>query len=286
MYYTKNEINPYIRIAIPSVLASGTHLKMRTIFDYELVYIERGILKLIYGGKEYIFTKGEFAFIHPGISHSFTVSDKELSQPHIHFDMVYSSKSQHIPISFKDIDEFSDWERDMIHKDIFENYPISPKISFKNKEKALSLFFSVISLEKNDILIKKANMTALINMIVEDNFPDCFDNIEEPDISIIMQIGNYIDSGQGLSLSLSDFENQFSYSKYHLEREFKKKFGVSLIAYRNEKRLEIAKKLLSEKSVNTVSEMLGFSSIYVFSRAFRKRFGYPPSSISKKHRIK
>jgi len=74
-------------------------------------------------------------------------------------------------------------------------------------------------------------------------------------------------------------EQYFNYSKYHLEREFTKAFGTSLIAYRNRVRMEHAACLLKEKAVTAVAEELGFSSVYVFSRAFKRHFGYPPSAV-------
>ena len=90
-------------------------------------------------------------------------------------------------------------------------------------------------------------------------------------------ISDYIDAGQGLNSSLDDFEKQFSYSKYYLEREFKKNYGVSLISYRNNKRMEFAAKFLKENSVTNVVEILHFSSIYSFSRTFKKHFGISPT---------
>ena len=77
-------------------------------------------------------------------------------------------------------------------------------------------------------------------------------------------------------------EKQYSYSKYYLERQFKKAYGISLIAYRNEKRMQHARKLLELESVSDVAEELGFRSIYSFSRAFKKQFGICPSECRKK----
>jgi AraC-like DNA-binding protein len=53
------------------------------------------------------------------------------------------------------------------------------------------------------------------------------------------------------------------------------------MAYKNEIRLQRAKTMLKFNTVSFVSEKLGFSSIYVFSRAFKNRFGIAPSNIAK-----
>ena len=104
---------------------------------------------------------------------------------------------------------------------------------------------------------------------------------KENDYNVALQIKDYIDAGQGINSSLDDFEKQFSYSKFYLEREFKKLHGISLIAYRNNKKMELAAKLLKNENVTTVVEKLHFSSIYAFSRAFKKHFGLSPTEYKK-----
>ncbi|MBP3435507.1 MAG: helix-turn-helix transcriptional regulator [Clostridia bacterium] len=66
-----------------------------------------------------------------------------------------------------------------------------------------------------------------------------------------------------------------------MEHRFKNRYGISLIAYRNDKRMRSAKILLASQSVSDVSNELGFSSIYVFSRAFKNHFGISPSNYKK-----
>ena len=129
---------------------------------------------------------------------------------------------------------------------------------------------------KNSELSNKAKLIQIIDSIITDNFPDCFTS-EEKKYDTAQQLKDYIDAGQGYSATLEDFENLFSYSKFHLEREFKKNYGMSIISYRNKKRMEKAEELLRTKTVSLVAETLGFSSIYVFSRAFKQHFGVSPT---------
>ena len=39
---TSHEINPYIRVAMPSRLPPFSRIKERVIYDYELIYVEQG----------------------------------------------------------------------------------------------------------------------------------------------------------------------------------------------------------------------------------------------------
>lgn len=278
MNFDIHTLNPYIRVAMQSVLSTGTEIKRRVIFDYELIYIEYGEFILNYNGYDYKCTKGHFLLLRPSVPHSFTGINGALSQPHIHFDMVYSSKSEQTPVCFKDLCDLTPEEHRLMQKDIFENYPKTPFVTFSDNREALKLFYGIVCETEKSELARKANLTKIIDMLILDNFPDCFFNAEHR-YSVARELKDYIDTGQGLSAQLEDFERQFSYSKYHLERQFKRNYGIGIIAYRNNKRMEMAKVLLKTETVSIVSERLGFSSIYVFSRAFKRHFGVSPSEI-------
>lgn len=271
------KINPYIRVAFQSVLSAGVEIKRRIIFDYELLLVERGAFVLNYDGCDYPCCEGQFVLIKPGISHSFTEIHNDLAQPHIHFDMVYADDSPHVPVSFKDYSNLTPQERKMIRQDIFSGYPTIPYISFSDRERAVELFYAVVRGSGESALSRKSKLLKLIDMLIVDNFPN-FVSSEEKGCTVSQQMKQYIDAGQGMSAQLQDFEKQFSYSKYYLEREFKRNYGVSLMAYRNRVRMEKARKYLETQSVTVVSEALGFSSVYVFSRAFRKYYGVCPTA--------
>lgn len=271
------EINPYIRLATNSVLPPYTHIKRRIIYDYELLYIESGEFVLKYNDIAYNCKAGQFVLICPDIPHSFRLGKKELSQPHIHFDMVYDLHSEKIPISFKDIGEFSKEERMLIRENIFKKYTPYPFVEFKDTKRFFSLWKKIVGNSETDYLSKKAALTEIVSMLISDNFSDILSEQKENDYNVARQIKDYIDAGQGINSSLADFEGQFSYSKYYLEREFKKSYGLSLIAYRNNKKMELAARLLKKETVTGVVEKLHFSSIYAFSRAFKKHFGISPT---------
>ena len=59
--------------------------------------------------------------------------------------------------------------------------------------------------------------------------------------SATRQIKDYIDAGNGFSMTLDDFANMFFYNKFHLERRFKARFGISLIEYRNQRTSQSAR---------------------------------------------
>ncbi len=277
MYTDINSVNPFLRLAMPSIMPKGHTLNRRVIFDYELLYVEKGEFTLVYGDIPYPCRQGQFLLLRPGVPHSFEGINTELSQPHIHFDMVFRPQSPKIPISFKDIPDLTPEEVRLIHPDILEGYPLTPYVEFNDKDLCMELFYTLVNSAPPYGLLPKAYLTRLIHHLTADNFPDCFKRGESgPDIA--RQIKDFIDAGQGLLSTLEDLEKRFSYSRYHLERQFNRAFGISLIAYRNKKRLALAAELLKNDSVSSVSSRLGFSSIYVFSRAFKGCYGLSPSA--------
>lgn len=267
-------INPYIRLAMESRISAGHNIARRVIYDYELIYLEKGTFTFIYDDIPYRCKAGDVIFIRPGISHSFIIDLGEISQPHIHFDITHRPQSEIIPISFKDLDKMSAIEREWIHEDYFSLRNQSPLINIQNKPDFLKSFYRIISGNSNDIL-KKSLLIELISFIINDNFSELLQS--EKQLSIANQIKDYIDAGNGMGMTLDDFAKTFFYDKFYLERKFKEAFGLNLIEYRNKKRMELASHLLQRHSVSEVSELIGYQSIYAFSRAYKNYFGYTPS---------
>lgn len=266
-------INPYIRLTMESRIPAGHNIARRVIYDYELIYLEEGSLTFLYSDKTYYCQAGDIIFIRPGVPHSFILDQGEISQPHIHFDITHRPQSETIPISFKDLDKMSDSERAWIHKDHFSAYDPSPLLYINNKAEFLDIFYHIV-VGGSERLIKKALLVILIAIIIKDNFPKLLQN--DSPLNVVHQIKDYIDAGNGLEMTLDDFAKSFFYDKFYLERKFKETFNVNLIAYRNQKRMELAECLLKHHTVSQVSEMTGYRSIYSFSRAYKSHFGYPP----------
>ena len=271
-------VNPYIRVAMNSVLPAGGEIKQRIIFDYELIYIAQGEFAFNYNGIDYPCKEGQFIFIRPNVSHSFKEIYSDLLQPHIHFDITHRQDSAHVPICFKDRGKLTQRELGLIREDLFLQYPQNPLVVFSKKSKALKLFYEIIN-DNVSALSRKAKLISLIEMLIGDNFKGVFEQ-ENRFLPVEKQVKAYIDSNQGFSVSLDDLAKHFNYSKCYLDRCFKKRYGIGIISYKNERRMLWAKELLKHNSVTAVSDMLGFSSIYVFSRAFKNHFGISPTALA------
>lgn len=274
-----NDVNPYLRVAMPSRMPPHHQIKERIIFDYELIYVESGSFRLGYRGVDYLCHPGDFLFIRPGIPHSFTCLVEELSQPHIHFDLTCAPDSPSVFVSFKNYPDMNSAERKMIRVDAFREFSETPFVHFSDISGFLEIFYQIIDPRTPlHSLRKKAMMTDILDRLIQDNFPSLFSGGGTP-LLPASQLKAYIDAGQGLHSNLNDFENQFFYSKFYLERQFKQLYGTSIMAYQNRKRMEVARQLLQTHSVTDTAKEAGYSSIYAFSRAFKTCFGISPTEF-------
>lgn len=273
-------VHPYLRVATRSILRAGHEIRRRVLFDYELLYVEHGSFLLTYGATKYRCGEGNFVLLHPGVSHAFSEIFEALSQPHIHFDMTYTPQSPQIPISFRDLDELSPQERGMIARDVLAECLSAPLLHFANPEAAKKLFFEVIDCQKASPLLARARMMELLELILCEHCPDCLRQTDAG-VGIAREIKDFLDAEQGTVYSLEDLEKRFSYSRFYLEREFQGAYGMGIVAYRNQRRMERARVLLQSESVSRVAEKLGYSSIYAFSRAFKNWCGVCPSEVAR-----
>jgi AraC-like DNA-binding protein len=101
------------------------------------------------------------------------------------------------------------------------------------------------------------------------------------------QIMNYIDTNIFTIKSLEDISEALKYNYAYLSSLFKKTTGNTVMSYYLKKRLETARVILLEGDVkiSEVSEMLGYSSPYSFSRAFREAFGISPKQYAKRRSL-
>ncbi len=106
---------------------------------------------------------------------------------------------------------------------------------------------------------------------------------ELADNSIAELIGAYLEDNVYKSLTLTNICNEFYMGKTRLCKIFREYTGTGPIEYYLNLKIAEAKKLLStDVSVNRIADMLGYSSIHNFSRAFKKVTGMPPSKYKKK----
>lgn len=98
------------------------------------------------------------------------------------------------------------------------------------------------------------------------------------DAVTIHSILDWIEENLESPLSLDKVSERSGYSKWHLQRMFKKETGLSLGQYiRNRKLTEIAQQLRhSNEPILYLAERFGFESQQTLTRTFKNYFSVPP----------
>ncbi len=102
--------------------------------------------------------------------------------------------------------------------------------------------------------------------------------------SIIELAISYLKDNISKNLTLNDLCTEFYICKSSLCKLFKEYTDKSPMEYYTELKMTEAKKMLREGvySVSRISDMLGYSSIHNFSRAFKTKYGISPMEYKKK----
>ena len=273
-------ISPYVRRAMHCVLKFPYRLKRRIILDYELIFIENGCCKITVGDTSYECYKNDVIFLRPGVEHVLESLDEyDFSQPHVHFDIHHDEYSERRYVNFKKFNELPEDDKCLLSKDMVD-IDIPTVIRLKNPEYFKAQLFDLIESFGDVSSISRLRVKALMTrilLIVFENYDKSYAKSSDSSNEMTL-IKSYIESNCTQKITLDSLSSQFFMSKFYIEVNFKKCFGVSVIKYYNQCRLRASQKMILEgKRVGDISRTMNFDNIYSFSRFFKNALGISPS---------
>ena len=135
----------------------------------------------------------------------------------------------------------------------------------------------VINLLSSDESINYDRLAVCVLEIFQLAFPSPYKTVSNTS-KIPEMIRNYIDVHIREKITLEDISNNLYISKSHIERAFKKEYGVTpLTYYTNQKIAQVASMLVTTNcSLSQISQQLGFSDVKYMSKSFKKITGKTP----------
>jgi AraC-like DNA-binding protein len=100
---------------------------------------------------------------------------------------------------------------------------------------------------------------------------------------IVESIVHFLKQNINSQLRLDDVCKNICFSKSYVKQLFSRKKSKGIIQFFNDLKIDESKRLISENnlSITEISEMLGFSSVHYFSRAFKNKTGMSPKEYAK-----
>ena len=236
----------------------------------EITFITGGVGTIVTNGVSSSVTRGDLYISFPGDVHA-----------------IFSDNESPLKFSFLALwpDE-EELQKELEQIMVLNNDPSQRIISNENIEKLIENSISEVILNdkySNEMLICCLNQ--IVRYIIRDF--SLSGKSKKLKISsaqeLCYRITNYISTHIYTMNSLESLAEYFGYSYGYLSGIYHKTTGESLINCYTSRRAEAAKALINEEllSFAEIAEILKYSSVYSFSRAFKNHFGITPSAYKK-----
>ena len=249
---------------------------------WELVFIDSGNAQVLSDNNVLPLTQGQAILHRPKVTHTIYTKNNFANSAIISFDC----KSKKLKTIADQILILNEYEKSLLNKIISE-----AKASYSDKlndahltkmTKKNSLPFASEQIIKNSIELL---FISLIRNFENNSQHSEFINLTVSSDKIVDSIrellANKLDNSENIDLNEISFK--IGFSKSYIKSQFKKKTGSSIIQYYIDMKIDKAKKLLSQQkyTVSEISDMLGFGSIYYFSRQFKLQTDMSPTEYIK-----
>lgn len=252
--------------------------------DYwEMVYVDNGTVIAVYDNTQTTLKQGQVIFHSPGEYHAH-ISNKKV--PNNMLIISFSCEGEQMARLSRKIFTLNNSENNLLSLFMKEaKLAITGEITkdFPNKR----LDFSKAPFGSTQLLgsyLSELIIRMLRRVDTLDNTSDDARITERFSRHQFAQlVCEYMENNLYSNLSLNDICNQFLIGKSKLSMIIKDLTDMSPMEYYNSLKINKAKQLIRESdlSVSEISDKLGYSSIHIFSRAFKQSVGFSPMAYKK-----
>jgi|GEM_PF-3347270 len=245
-----------------------------------LIFVNRGALRLETATNVYILKEGEMIICRPIEHYKFKeYENNKVNIYHIAFicenPAMQSLERWIISLSSREreyIDNVVSFHHKFLLKKLAEavvHIPIHAQFGIVHSLRSdlEQLMISVITRDKKESMLERAESFAK----------------KETARRLIKQVSAYMKKNISQTLTLTQIAKDLGYSVPHIKATFQKEKGQGVIDYFIEMKINSAKFMLREGSLNIkeISEKLGFYSQTYFTRVFKRREGITPSEYGR-----
>jgi AraC-like DNA-binding protein len=287
MNFIKNALNQVINI---SKIVTILYFKFPKDFAFEgekhnfweFIYVDKGELIISADKNKYVLKSGELAFHRPNEFHD--IKANGTVSPNVAV-VSFQCESKCMRYFNNKIIFINETERDLLTKIISEG-----QIRFKK----LTEYPPIYGMKK--IKLAPFGADQMIKILLEQFLITIYrrgDNIlkaHRPILSFQQNIKKnlvnetilLLEANINSTISINQISNKLGVSPTKVKKSFKEQTGQSIIDYLINLKIDEAKKLIKESSLNftQIADFLGYDNVYYFSRIFKKRTDMTPTEYS------
>lgn len=246
---------------------------------WELLYVDKGEIEVWADERSYFISQGTIIFHKPNEFHRFYAkNDKAPNVIVLTFDC-YSPAMKRFEEAVIRLD---DEERNLLAKIVQEGagafhfpfqYPLSRRPDAAvGAEQMVKLYLEMFLIR----LLRRDDRSAWTR-------PLSFAAKEKEEDQLTAKIIEQLNASVGSTLTLEQLSEALRVSKTRLKDVFKHHTGQTIMEYFTNLKLERAKLLIREAMCNftEIASIVGFSSVHVFSKTFKRSTGMTPSEYAK-----
>lgn len=255
----------------------------RTLVDFELIVMTEGTLYIAADEKEYVVQEGEYVLISPPCNqYGYKPSKCTFYWTHFAYNNWHNNPVIHKqmpPRSAKrDISTSARTNPENVENKIW--LPMQEKVP--RTDRLIVLFKQLQDCDRkyhNRNLNNYALTTILCELYSQLSSMTNHPAMKEEQLQLYTDIVDYISWRIHENIKVSEIADYFEYNEKYLTTFFKKASGTSLKSYILNRKMELAKALLTDSNqpVAQIGYDLGFSDNHNFSSAFKKITGQSPS---------
>ncbi|MZQ86992.1 helix-turn-helix domain-containing protein [Paenibacillus sp. 5J-6] len=277
-------IQPSIRAAHYHAYSGRVKEKNRFGYCFAFHFIYKGTGTVQMNGRSYPLKKGTLVFIPPGLKHTFHMNE---SQPISSYDMYCDFFTKKNTIQHLYFDPQLDFEPGLLteSKPCSELEQLTGITQLSRYPELIQTFIQIVRMNRLDIQYKAEIVNSLlyswilqlVNLNLSDNIPDYR----------IQKIIDLMEQYPGMNPPYEQWLDMCQLKKSQFYSMFKKMTGLTPkeCFFRIKMQRAYATIHESKRSITSIAEDLGFSSVHYFSLQFSKYFGLPPSELRKQTKV-